>query len=205
MPRKAKAHVQFEAVMKKTFDEFLRDVGGSDDKWTPFRNMTGAEIIKHFKDKNSELCKAIPVETLKKSAAGRQYLDIFALVQPEFSQAAPTSKAVTPAVPSVPSLTATCGDTGPLSNNAALMNLVNDMMSDLQVSPMTDPRELDIVGLFTKIQTKIRDKIESGELDEQELQQQANDFMGQMKDIPEFQNVMSSPELMNVFFQQSSS
>lgn len=156
--------------------------------------------------RDSDLCKAIPVDTLTRTDQGRRYLDILTVLQPALRESSqqtvdvPTADepakqivAVSTADPlaSLPELL-------PGGESGELGDLVREVLSSGDICRMDGgtPQATDLAAMLQNVTSLIAKKTADGTLDLAALDQQAQGMMGKItQEHPELQSMLASPEI----------
>jgi hypothetical protein len=191
------------------------------------KNMSPSQLLSDIKNVDSDLCKNIPIQLLQTIPEGVQYLKILGVYQPMFTlqneivlqENVPVSN--TPPLPppttvdnSNPMVNLTNNENLPDSfrelltpneSNKDIINLATDLFQDLNLQDTLggsggEPFDMsNMMGLFNNIGQVVQSKVESGELDMEQLEQQANTLCSQLQQTQEVNQIMeSNPDMLNL-------
>jgi len=183
--------------------------------------MTGKSslaIMDQLLDKESDLCRAIPVDTLLKTHQGRRYLDILTVLQPSLRREAAEPGSSLPdgggenqdngmqianrqqteeALSQVDPL-ASLPELLPGGESGQLGDLVREVLSSGDICRMNGetPQATDLAAMFQNVSGLIAKKTADGTLDLAALDQQAQGMLGKItQEHPELQSMLASPDI----------
>ena len=210
-----------EGIIAKTLKEMIADLSHVDAKTGDQLNaliegLSDHKITKRLANKDSELCKAIPKETLEKDPSGRKYLDILGMLQPTLKT---TSLPVAEKAEPVASLPPTIEGKMQVEmedipedvprqeflnifNQTVdndLLNVANSIKKDIDLKD-DDLHEMlsggadmgKMMNLIGKFSSSVKERIDKGEINVDKMQNQAMDLVEKMKSTPEFNKVLET-------------
>ena len=208
-----------EEIMYRTLGEMIVDLSKVDGTAARgleqlSRNYSGKDIIRELELPNSSLSDAIMESSKAIGATGQEYLFVFSLVRPAWKDAkinVPVAKinttALAKAVPKSTPMPQPVRGKVPTPSEAVekilsdtkdkdmLLTLADSIFKDLDLGDRAPNEELgmqDMFALMTKVGGAVQEKVSSGNLDMEKLQQQAMSFCEQIKENPELQNIIQS-------------
>lgn len=208
-----------EEIMYRTLGEMIVDLSKVDGTAARgleqlSRSYSGKDIIRELELPNSSLSDAIMEASKAIGATGQEYLFVFSLVRPSWKDAkinAPAAKINTTAlakvVPKPTPVPHPVRGKVPTPSEAVekilsdtkdkdmLLTLADSIFKDLDLGDRAPNEELgmqDMFALMTKVGGAVQEKVSSGNLDMEKLQQQAMSFCEQIKENPELQNIIQS-------------
>ena len=167
-----------------------------------------SELLKQ----DSALCKAIPVNVLRMSHQGKQYLDILAALQPSLKDIpiggsteqnqVQNSKEDEPGealqISKAPDVESVLPTLGLGEEDGQLADLVKEVLAsgDMCRLARDGPGSTDIMGMFSAVTDIVNRKASEGSLDLAALDRQAQAMLGRMQqDHPELQDALGSPDV----------
>lgn len=173
------------------------------------------EILVQLQDFSSDLCKAIPVETLRQDASGRKYLSILKMVQPQLdpivvkeTRVGTVKKANNGKSINETTKTNTNTNDGGESERASFekvladsgvqagdfLSLTESIMKDVGLDKDNlSGSNMDItqmMNLMPKLGASLQNKIQNGDVDMENLSKQAMNMMQGLQNLPEMQSIM---------------
>lgn len=196
--KKEKSQV-FENILKKTVTEMIQDLslvnGEKSAKLLQLtKDLTGSQLVENLKNTESELFKEIPRESLSKDSQGQKYLKMFAMIQSKYEEFVVNTPAILTPV-ETPNLSSMFQ---PNEENKELMGLANSLFQDLNLEDKNAESlgMSDMMQMLSQVGESMKEKVDKGELNMQQIEQQATNFVTQLKNAPEFKAALdSNPQL----------
>lgn len=220
-------------MVKKTMAELVKDLSSIDGSLAlkldnTLKTMKAKDVTVALQDTDSDLYKNIPVDMLRKSPQGKQYLELLAVIQPAIGeriqqgeesdrQEAEKAAEVLRELDKTALETTLVHDDGESSNettppnnpfaslfaanedNKMLMDLANEISNAVNYEPSSGiPNTEDFMDLMTRVSDSLQERIDSGQLDINALETQARGFMERMQSVPEVANMMQNPQFIQM-------
>jgi hypothetical protein len=199
-----------ETVMYSTIKELAVDINSSQLS-DIINNLTPTEVIVQLGDKTSKLYESIPKSSLESNNAGKKYLDILSVVQPDLKptliQDSSSSSSSSSSIKDINEDDILKGVNSILGvkngENNKLISLASSLCKELDLNKKLDMNNLgdmnNIMSLIPDISSFVENKIKKGELNMEELQEQANDVCTKMQTSNDFQNLMKNCDASQIY------
>lgn len=204
-------------MIRKTLVELVDDfclLGGNkqfcDDFKEEIRACNASSVVDHLNseefEKNHFLFGKLPLIFLIESQAGPNYIRILTLANPQIqtwfesllSKPVPTPISGDAANVGVESMLNMIDPSINLGANSPLVALTNDLTKEL-LSEGQNAGSLNFSQMMRKIQGKIENKLQTGELDVNQLQSQAEQVMEKMNNNPQLSQLIGNTDLLSSF------
>lgn len=179
----------FSSLLRNTLDDLHKDLRGNTKTKSEATVLGDAlkcitpstDIPTVLRDKESALYKAIPIDVLRQTNAGREYIKIFKLVT-DFPEPASV------ATGSSEALYSDIQQKMP----ASVRQLTEDFQREF--AEAAEDGNIDFMKLLTRSAEVVQERQNSGDLNVQEIES----FFNQMQSTPAFQEALASPEMQTL-------